>query len=590
MSRSGEGRRPPLGLVGALVLLTTMAAGCVSLPDDGPVVAAPQASSGTDRPAAFIEPVPPQPGDSPSNIVAGFLAAMRATPVQTGVARQFLAGDAQATWRPDRRIITFADADPPVGTSPVTVQISGANAIDSRGAWLGPVGSGEATLRFPMVVEDGEWRISQPPDALLVTDLWFNQRFRQVSVYFFDPTARILVPEPVFVPRGDQLATALVTRLLQGQAPREGMVSRSFFPVGSQLELSVTVSEDGLAEVAVQGDSGGLSAESAPLALAQLAWTLRQDPSIRRLRLTFDGEPIVLEGGETEPGVDAGIAYDPTGLGASAELFGLRDGRVVAAVPGADIPLAGPLSAEGSGLRSIGVDLDSTRVAGVTAGGDRLLVAHLREAGGPVQTAVDGAEDLLPPAWDFAGRLWVVDGTSRGAVVRFVRGAGASRLRVPGISNRRVRAFLVSRDGSRLAAVVAVGGGADVIVVSRIRHSRRGRVVGATAARVVAGSNEAEQLRVRDLQWRSPTHMVALTEISSERDELRLFAVDGAPTSAESLGWTRLLLGDPVRDFASSPVTTSPMVVVTADGVSDPLDSGRVPEVDPRVRALAYVG
>jgi hypothetical protein len=126
--------------------------------------------------------------------------------------------------------------------------------------------------------------------------------------------------------------------------------------------------------------------------------------------------------------------------------------------------------------------------------------------------------------------------------------------------------------------------------VSRIRHGRRGRVVGATAARVVAGSDDAEQLRVRDLQWRSPTHMVALTEISSERDELRLFAVDGAPTSAESLGWTRLLLGDRVRDFASSPVTTNPMVVVTPDGVSDPLDSGRDPEVDPRVRALAYVG
>ena len=50
--------------------------------------------------------------------------------------------------------------------------------------------------------EDGEWRIAKAPDALIVPRTWFAPRFRQVSLYFFDPTGQILVPEPVFVPSG----------------------------------------------------------------------------------------------------------------------------------------------------------------------------------------------------------------------------------------------------------------------------------------------------------------------------------------------------------------------------------------------------
>ena len=67
-------------------------------------------------------------------------------------------------------------------------------------------------------VEDGEYRINNPPDALVVPATWFAQRFSQVSLYYFDRTGSVLVPEPVFVPLGDQLATSLVTGLVAGRA------------------------------------------------------------------------------------------------------------------------------------------------------------------------------------------------------------------------------------------------------------------------------------------------------------------------------------------------------------------------------------
>ena len=105
-----------------------------------------------------------------------------------------------------------------------------------------------------MTTEDGEFRIAAAPDALIVPESWFEQRFRQVSLYFFDPTAEILVPEPVFVPRGEQLATTLIKGLLRGPSPELARVSRSFIPPGLTFGLSVPVSDDGVADISLQGE------------------------------------------------------------------------------------------------------------------------------------------------------------------------------------------------------------------------------------------------------------------------------------------------------------------------------------------------
>ena len=48
------------------------------------------------------------------------------------------------------------------------------------------------------------------PDALIVPETWFDDWYERASLYYFDPTTEIMVPEPVFVPRGDQFASSLV--------------------------------------------------------------------------------------------------------------------------------------------------------------------------------------------------------------------------------------------------------------------------------------------------------------------------------------------------------------------------------------------
>ena len=131
----------------------------------------------------------------------------------------------------------------------------------------------------------GRWRFAKAPAAFIVPELWYQQHFQAATLYFFDPTGRILVPEPVHLPEGDQLATFLVRALLMGPQSSLSQVARSFIPPGLSPAPSVTVSRQGVAQVTLKGpDPGPLPPKTTDLMLAQLAWTLRQEPSVKTFR------------------------------------------------------------------------------------------------------------------------------------------------------------------------------------------------------------------------------------------------------------------------------------------------------------------
>ena len=105
-------RRPwTLGVVAAV--LSVALSGCLQMPESGPVVETRSNGSLDDQPIINIDPRPPMAGASATEVVKGFLDAMTATPIQTTVAREFLAKDLRTSWNPQRRLITYADASPP---------------------------------------------------------------------------------------------------------------------------------------------------------------------------------------------------------------------------------------------------------------------------------------------------------------------------------------------------------------------------------------------------------------------------------------------------------------------------------------------
>jgi len=565
-------------LVGAAVL-----AGCVQMPTSGPVVESEVTAGVDDVPGISFDPRPPQAGESAGDIVDGFFEAMKATPVRTTVARQFLSSEAAESWTPEQQILTYAElGDATAGTS-VRVPLTDVNTYDGRGAWQRTDAGARLTLQ--LVQEDGEWRIDELPDALIVPDSWFDDWYERAALYYFDPTSQVLVPEPVFVPRGEQYASSLVRGLLTPPGEESLDVVRTYFPPGTTPGLSVPI-ESGIARVALSGDPDAVDDDTAERMLAQLVWTLGQEPRINAVELSIGERTFAGPGGLAPVNLNVGAAYDPNGDGASTSLFALDRGLVVTGRVGDLGPTSGPFGEPGYDLRSIGVNLPGSRVAAVSATGTDLLLAPTEATTGEVTVPVVGAVDLAAPHWDHRDRIWVLDrGAGRARVIQVVDGT-ASEVVVPGLTGRRLAELIVSRDGSRLVAVVR-GEKADRVVSVRVRHDAAGTVLGFTAPRTLPLPTDSTA-RIRDVAWRSPTTVSVLSDINEERSQVRTVSVDGAPGGIPTIGATSLR--GRVRALVSTPADGEVYALAGREVTSLTRPERMVPDLPRGLTSLTYVG
>ena len=169
--------------------------------------------------------------------------------------------------------------------------------------------------------------------------------------------------------------------------------------------------------------------------LAQLVWTLRQEPRIGAVQLSIGGRTIVGPSGSPQVSLQFGSGYDPNGVPATTDLFALDQGRVVT---GSDGRARCPPSAR-SGRRSPATTCARSASASPASGwrgspptGTDLVVAPTESPTGEVATVIFGAVDLAAPHWDYRDRIWVLDrNDGRARVFQVVDGA-AAEVAVPG--------------------------------------------------------------------------------------------------------------------------------------------------------------
>jgi hypothetical protein len=573
-------------LVATLLMTLVATTACVGVPDTGPVVSADDRVR--TQPEADVErrAQPPQEGQSAQEVVTAFLQAMTAYPVRTDVARQFLATDARAGWDPLRKVITYEGRGSTTGNSEVRVDLLGAHWIDGRGTWRGQRGEGDIQLGFPIVQEGDAFRIASAPNALIVPDDWFQDHYAPASIYYLDPTVRILVPEPVFVPT-DQTAAALVDRLLDEPSPALKDVVRSFVPPDLKLDLSVPVSDEGVATVALEGDPGPLTPEAAKLMVYQFAWTLRQDERVTTFSITIGDQPVTMEGGTSQFSVELGSEYAPYDVQASSLLFRLQGGLLESGDSLTSTPVDGPLGQTQYGVEQVSVSLTAGLAASISGGGTALSLSSVNDQTHPVKQVLRDATRLLTPAWDFADRLWLVDQTADGARVSVIDTSRDENrpipVDVPGISGNRIRTLLVSRDGTRLVAVVK-GKQADTLRISRIRYDGLGRNPEATRSRNLPWSAEDVQ-RIRDIGWRSVTSVGVLYQLTREAAQVASVPVDGSSAQTNRVG-----LLDRGWALVASPAPNETLYIRTPDGLADPTGAeGGTASLPPDV-SIGYAG
>jgi hypothetical protein len=578
----------------AAVAVLLCATGCVTLPSSGPVRTEPVGEQQEDEAPVDFTPGGPERGAAPVEVVRGFLTAMQATPLNTSVARQFLSTESSTAWVPERGTVVYSTDSITAQGKNVVLGLSDTVRLDDRGAWLGA--SGDATYTMDMVREGREWRIDAPPDRLLIPTDHFETRFQQFNLHFFDKSAQLLVPEPVYVPTGAQATTFLVTGMLRGPEPDLLGVERTFLPARTRLDdISVPVTPDGTAEVPLSDEILDLGNEQLTRAFAQLAWTLRQVSGVTHLRVTVDGSPLEAPGLGPDVDVDAFPEFDPAVSWASQSLFGIRDGRVVTQIEGDERRVSGAFGSLDLGLRTIGVDLAGERIAGTTGDGRVLVAARSRVTG----TAPDeddtvevysGGDRLLPPAWDLHGQLWLVDDAPGGAEVYVVRNGVARRVEVDGVTGADVRSFVLSRDGTRFVAVLDRRGG-DVVRIARVESQPSGRVRGLTPSQRLDVS-DLGIFRIRDIGWRSPASLAVLTAPTRTTSQVLIVKIDGSSTPEESTSDAEVFRSR-TREVVTAPVLSAPLYLRTPGGVFYALAAtGRWTGagIEPGLRSPTFVG
>lgn len=523
------------GRCAVAVVLGLSLVGCVSLPDSSSVQRVRAVGVHTQPPQIRYSPRGPQPGAAPTDIVKGYLQAMEAFPPAPAVVREYLTPSAASTWEPSQQLRVYDNpvaTEGPAGYVSLTAEVLG--SLDVRGSWVSATPSDntlDETLKMAKV--DGEWRIETPPLGTLLDEATFSDDYHQYSLYYFDATRTILSPDPVFELLGlhaSATATALVRNLLLGPTlSMEGVVG-SAVPTTTRLTGVVSVSASGLADVPLTREIRSVSPTALKLFAAQLAWTLQQERlGINHVRLTVAGRPVPVPGfGEVFP-VDSFDGYDPSIFSASRSLYALSGGHLVTPTSSGVVAVPGPLGALSQSAQSAAIAPTGPLGALVTNDRRTVVVGDYAGVTNVVGNAVwfEGGAELLKPSWDGRGLLWLVDRTAHGAVVHVVTKAGSRIVDAPGIAGQDVRAFAVSRDGSRFAAILGRRDSSRLVIAMIRRSPTSVTDVGLSDPLVVTNADFA-LVNLSQLAWYSPTAVIVLAQTSGSEPQPYEIAIDGS--------------------------------------------------------------
>jgi hypothetical protein len=492
-------RTPGARWAPVLALLLAVSA-CSTVPSSSATVQITQAPS---RPVETvgIEPLPPEPGATPEEIVRGFIDAAASARQGHPVAREYLAPEAAGSWSDEAGITVLSPDYATVATKADAITLSAipVGSVDPRGVFT-VAGIGLFTRQFNLAQVDGEWRITDPPDGLIILEPDFERLYVTRDVFFIDPTEQRVVPDPRLLIKGDAQPTALVQRLLDGPSGYIAAGVRNPL-TGAQLRSAVTV-RNGAAVV----DLTALTTDPEPVLsqiCAQIVWTL--DPLSQTVEIRVDGEPVDLSGIPDAQTTGDWAGFDPDAVPLDAVGHYLYAGALHTVSTGAPAP--GPAGTGAYGLSSAAVSADPRTgrlsfLVGVRsdASGATLYAGPYDGDLAPVLT---GATLNRPTVASTRSEAWVVrDGTD---VVRVPASGAPQAVNAPTLQGLgRADVLTLSPDGVRAALVVDGPGG-------------RGLYVG-TVVRSEDGSVELRDLRdvaptlsqVVDVAWRDSANLLLL--------------------------------------------------------------------------------
>jgi hypothetical protein len=477
-------------------------AGCSTVPMTSATVQIPRAG---ERPApdVGIEPLSPEPGATPEEIVRGFVDAAASTTAGHPVAREHLTAAAAETWSDEGRISVISADYSTVATAEGRVQLSAEliGTVDARGVFT--VNSGGSFVQELSLEEvDGEWRIANPPNGLIMLQLDFERLYDRLMAYFLDPTGTRLVPDPRYLITGDAQPTVLLDRVLEGPSAPLAAGVRT---MNGEVTLNSAVAVTGQEAVVDLTGLGSDPASVLPGISAQIVWTLQQ-LDIRSVQIRVDGDLVRLPNVPLQQTVDDWASYNPNAVPVDAVGHYIDNGAVRVATTGEPSP--GPAGTGAYGLISAAAKTDADTGQPVFLAGVRPIPGGQQLVAGPYDgelgLQIAGVRFTAPTVAATRPEVWAVrETTDRTTIIRVQAGAGAQEVQAETLAGLgRVEVLQLSPDGVR-AAVVADG----ALYVGTVVRTEDGPVA-LRDFRPIAPTLS----QVRDVTWRDSEELLVLAD------------------------------------------------------------------------------
>ncbi|RKS05354.1 sporulation and spore germination protein [Nocardiopsis sp. Huas11] len=605
--RAARRGRAVRALVAASAACAVLAS-CATVPMTGPVVPGDGGDTPSDPYGGYVRLLPagPQEGVGPEGLVGGFLKDMGSFEEDHKAARSYMFPSLSEEWSPDGSVRVFGDLDAvgldtEVGadglTATVRMRSSLMATIDDGGKYVQSDAGHLLEVPFELAREggdpEGEWRIQDMPDELILSQLDVERTHRPFNLYYFNPEGTALVPDPVYLPvSNDELAERLLNKLVAGPTDWLAPAVDSAFPEGVGADVEID------AETAIIRVDGVGQVDEFEMA-AQIAWTLRQLPEVEEFTLVVNGDevPFPDSGGDSNdrprPASEFWSSVSPNAISAGIHAYFTHDGQLWSAADWASDTIGdaervpGPLGAGDVQLENFAVSVDESTIAGITVGGGEVVTAFASPGAEVSEVLSDGVFTSL--SWDVNGDLWVTEQTSDpeeaeedsadederaedepvdeetptddgpapepGTTDLWLLRDGDEVVSVD-LSDLRDRSlvnFQISRDGTRAAVITEVDGETSLQV---------GRVVSDSDGRVSVGSfitlgRELDE--ITDISWRSGDQLAVLGNREGGTGQAFLVSLDGGTPAASA--------GTPVPGMVNiSGAPGQPLIAGSDDG------------------------
>ena len=428
--------------------------GCTSIPSSGSVQSAEIESSAEGATFDFLPPGP-SAGAAQEEIIAGFIAAGTAAQDNYRVARSYLTQEAQEIWNPNASVVIRAGEPTVTETSETTLRYSVqvAASVDEFGRYLATTAATPQELRFELAKEGDEWRISDAPDGIVLTEPAFSEAFAAYRLYYFSRGYRELVADVRWFASRGEVSTKIVRSLLaEPSFWLDQGATVSAFPEGTQLALTPIPVSDGVARVDLTTTVLAATEVTRQRMLTQLNASLSQVQGISSASMSINQNELVI----------APLGADGPTLASG------RDGRLVVLLgrrfgylQAGQVERIEGLSDQVANLQPKGVFYSDAFDQALVVRSDGLW----KVPQGSEAALLDDRPDLVRPIVDSCGFVWSSAAPSTPDMVRIYSASeSVSSLALELGQDSRLVSFELARDDTRLLVLVQTETGVRVLL------------------------------------------------------------------------------------------------------------------------------